>query len=1152
MKNGSFFKFSGIAMKLLKRLSLLGGLVLSALFFSAPAYAECGGHTQCIAVGLTDHDARIAHHGLGAPPTPTLNFVSQSTGTASASSTIYVAAVTGPVGTMAILGPITLSGTDAADFSITGGTCSPTNGPIQDAYNGGTLVGGTLCTITVAFNPATTGPKTATVNVPLNPPPGCAGCITGRTITLTGTGTLAPPVITSALAASGQAGVPFPGYQITATNSPTSFTASPLPPGLSISASGAISGTPTTDGTYNTVITATNAAGTGTQTLVFTISLLAPVITSGSTASGATGQAFSYQITATNNPTSFTASSLPPGLTVSASSGAILGTPTAGGTYSVSVTATNSTGTASQVVTITIALVPPTVQSASLNITLNTPTTIDLAPYITGTAISGISITAAPIHGTAAVSGTKVTYAPTNNYFGPDAFSYVALNNDGTSSPGIVTVTVTGRPDPVKDVTVVGMLAAQADTAQRFSGAQSSNFQHRMESLHRRSHNEAGASPGLAADASRTVAAGSTAAVAANRRLDGGSDIPPNNNPLLRVSEAPAVSSLPDLAGGVMGLKSVEFANNIVSLLTTQSVNLSSLADQGADGSGGATGISNFWVAGTVNFGTRDATGGRNGLDFTSSGISIGVDHRFSDQWALGLGAGFARDKTDIGNDGSLSRANGSSIAFYGSYQPSQKTFVDGLIGVGTLKFETQRYVSAINDYARGSRNGYQAFSSLAAGYEQRDNGRLVSPYARLNYSSNQLKQSTETGTGQFDLTYFSQTSSAIQGALGVRAEAIHPTSFGIASPRIRAEYQHDFRGQRQASVAYADQPGGPQYAVPAGATKRNAIEFGIGNDFVTRNGTTFGIDYQILHTFSQDTNYAVLLQFSKNFDERGPSTSPGGSPILSFSKPLGIQVDSSYTFDNNVTRGNKTRLVDSSYAVSLRKIAIFPINDHTRALLTGLLDGDKFYRYNGLSSITGGVQGELQYRRSAEFSAATFGLFARASDDQYKSDLRDGHRYSTGISMRQPVTDRISMFGALAHNRRNSKNEVFDIRDNSVRLNLDYELNPTGTIYLGGEHRRGDVVTMGPPPGMHSTSVSVLDDAFPGGQLFSYRFDGSTVITTLGYNIGMGSRDSFDFSWRRIHSTIDAASSSGLYASSTPASSYTSNQFSVAYLVRF
>ncbi|MBZ0092148.1 MAG: DUF1566 domain-containing protein [Sulfuricellaceae bacterium] len=83
----------------------------------------------------------------------------------------------------------------------------------------------------------------------------------------------------------------------------------------------------------------------------------APVITSVGTASGTVNQSFSYQITANNGPTSYGISGLPAGLSVNSSTGLISGTPTASGTFSVTVTATNAGGAGSKAVTITIA--PP-------------------------------------------------------------------------------------------------------------------------------------------------------------------------------------------------------------------------------------------------------------------------------------------------------------------------------------------------------------------------------------------------------------------------------------------------------------------------------------------------------------------------------------------------------------------------------------------------------------------------------------------------------------------------------------------------------------------------------------------------------------------------------------------------------------------------
>lgn len=79
-----------------------------------------------------------------------------------------------------------------------------------------------------------------------------------------------------------------------------------------------------------------------------------PVIQSPLEAGGVMGQGFSYQITALNAPTSYSASGLPPGLSVNGGSGLISGTPTAWGTYHVRLSATNGHGAGTAVLTLQI------------------------------------------------------------------------------------------------------------------------------------------------------------------------------------------------------------------------------------------------------------------------------------------------------------------------------------------------------------------------------------------------------------------------------------------------------------------------------------------------------------------------------------------------------------------------------------------------------------------------------------------------------------------------------------------------------------------------------------------------------------------------------------------------------------------------------
>jgi hypothetical protein len=69
-----------------------------------------------------------------------------------------------------------------------------------------------------------------------------------------------------------------------------------------------------------------------------------PFITSPLTATGTAGSAFSYQITANNNPTSYNATGLPSYLSVNTATGLISGTASIRGVGSVTISATNPGG----------------------------------------------------------------------------------------------------------------------------------------------------------------------------------------------------------------------------------------------------------------------------------------------------------------------------------------------------------------------------------------------------------------------------------------------------------------------------------------------------------------------------------------------------------------------------------------------------------------------------------------------------------------------------------------------------------------------------------------------------------------------------------------------------------------------------------------
>ena len=98
-------------------------------------------------------------------------------------------------------------------------------------------------------------------------------------------------------------GVAITPYQIVAVNGPTGYSATGLPAGLSVNASGQVTGTPTTPGVYPATITATNAAGPGKATLTITVRSAANIVLtkSASVSTAKAGDTITFTIGYTNN-----------------------------------------------------------------------------------------------------------------------------------------------------------------------------------------------------------------------------------------------------------------------------------------------------------------------------------------------------------------------------------------------------------------------------------------------------------------------------------------------------------------------------------------------------------------------------------------------------------------------------------------------------------------------------------------------------------------------------------------------------------------------------------------------------------------------------------------------------------------------------------
>jgi hypothetical protein len=278
--------------------------------------------------------------------------------------------------------PLTWSA--SANLTTLGLSIAPTNPPSDND-----------AAITGTATAAEAGTYAITVTATDSGVPAVAGTATfdltlGNTITVTSPGaqSSAPDAVIT----------PLP-IDVTDTDTAATFTyaAAGLPTGLAIDpTTGVIGGTPTAVGTFDATVTVTDDTG-ATGAAKFTWSVGNKVtVTAPKTESTFLGLAVKAQATATDSDKSQTitwsAKSLPPGLSISAKTGSISGRTTKTGTFKSVVTATDTTGSAG---------------STPINWNVGTPITVHSAGSVTVTAGRSVAYKLAY---TDVVKGDKVTW----------------------------------------------------------------------------------------------------------------------------------------------------------------------------------------------------------------------------------------------------------------------------------------------------------------------------------------------------------------------------------------------------------------------------------------------------------------------------------------------------------------------------------------------------------------------------------------------------------------------------------------------------------------------------------------------------------------------------------------------------------------------
>jgi len=286
---------------------------------------------------------------------------------------------------------------------------------------------------------------------------------------------------------------------------------------------------------------------------------------------------------------------------------------------------------------------------------------------------------------------------------------------------------------------------------------------------------------------------------------------------------------------------------------------LAALAASGLSGGGASAdtfGRWGFFVNGTVDFGNRNTTSNETGYDFNTTGITGGVDYRFTDNFVAGGAVGFAQQNIDFDSDDGGLDTKTWHIAAYATSYLSERTYVDAILEYGWNDYDSQRNIDyqinsnleAVRRRAKADYSGSQFGASLGAGYDMNQGPLAYGLYGKVAYVSVRVDDFREKNAGGLGLTMDSFDANSLTTVLGARISRVINTSRAVLVPQARFEWEHEYDNDASRLTArFATDPSGTQFSIYTDDPDRDYFRIGLGLSAVFPRGITSFVNYDTM-----------------------------------------------------------------------------------------------------------------------------------------------------------------------------------------------------------------------------------------------------------------------------------------------------------------
>jgi outer membrane autotransporter protein len=194
-------------------------------------------------------------------------------------------------------------------------------------------------------------------------------------------------------------------------------------------------------------------------------------------------------------------------------------------------------------------------------------------------------------------------------------------------------------------------------------------------------------------------------------------------------------------------------------------------------------------MTGFGDFVSVDADSNARGYDFTTGGLTLGIDYRILDHLVIGVMGDYAHTWTDLKPSGDIEVDTGRG-GVYATWS-NHGLYLNGAIYGGHNSYESSR--STLGGLAVGSTEGAEFSTFTSGGYDFHFGHVTAGPIASLQYTYVNVDGFSEKSS-LAPLQIFSKSAESLRTDVGFRASYQWQIGKIVVEPAFRAAWEHEFK----------------------------------------------------------------------------------------------------------------------------------------------------------------------------------------------------------------------------------------------------------------------------------------------------------------------------------------------------------------------